>query len=57
VVSTSTTTYVFLGDRWNSGNPSDSRYIWQPLTIKGTTVSTTCATSWNLDITTGNASP
>ncbi len=53
VAGTSTTTYVFLGDRWNSGNLSDSRYIWQPLTIKGTTVSMTCATSWTLDLTTG----
>ncbi len=57
VAGTATTTYVFLGDRWNSGNLSDSRYIWQPLTIKGTTVSMTCATSWSLDVTTGNVGP
>jgi hypothetical protein len=57
VAGSSTTTYVFLGDRWNSGNLSDSRYIWQPLTIKGTAVSMTCATSWSLDLTTGNSGP
>jgi len=55
--STSTTTYVFFGDRWNSNNLTDSRYIWQPLTINGTTVSMTCATSWKIDATTGVVSP
>ena len=53
VVGASATTYLFLGDRWNSGTLSDSRYIWETLTIKGTTVSMTCATSWNLDVTAG----
>jgi hypothetical protein len=48
---------MFLGDRWNSGNLTDSRYIWEPLTINGTTVSMTCATSWKLDVTTGIWSP
>jgi len=57
VVGTSTTTYVFLGDRWNSTNLTDSRYIWQPLTITGTTVSMTCATSWKIDTATGISSP
>jgi hypothetical protein len=53
VVGASATTYLFLGDRWNSGTLSDSRYVWETLTIKGTTVSMTCATSWNLDVTAG----
>ena len=57
VTGTSTTTYVFLGDRWNSGNLTDSRYIWQPMTISGTTVSMTCATSWKIDTSTGIWSP
>jgi hypothetical protein len=57
VTGTSTTTYVFLGDRWNSGNLTDSRYIWQPLTINGTAVSMTCATSWKIDTSTGISSP
>jgi len=57
VTGTSTTSYVFLGDRWNSGNLTDSRYIWQPLTITGTTVSMTCATSWKIDTATGIWSP
>jgi hypothetical protein len=49
VVGSSGTAYMFLGDRWNSNNLTDSRYIWQPLTIKGTAVSMTCPTSWTLD--------
>lgn len=57
VVGSSTTTYVLLADRWNSGNLADSRYIWLPLTINGTTVSTTCATSWKIDTSTGAWSP
>ncbi len=57
VVGTSTTTYMFLGDRWNSNNLTDSRYIWEPLTVSGTTVSMTCATSWKIDAATGIVSP
>jgi hypothetical protein len=57
VVGSSTTTYVLLADRWNSSNLADSRYIWLPLTISGTTVSTTCATSWKIDTSTGAWSP
>ena len=57
VMGSSATTYVLLADRWNSGTLSDSRYIWLPLTINGTTVSTTCATSWKIDATTGVWSP
>ena len=53
VVGSSGTTYVFLGDRWNSNNLADSRYIWLPLTISGTTVSMTCATSWSINVSTG----
>jgi hypothetical protein len=57
VTGSSTTSYVFLGDRWNSGNLTDSRYIWQPLTISGNTVSMTCSTSWKIDASTGILSP
>ncbi|GAA5201731.1 RICIN domain-containing protein [Rugosimonospora acidiphila] len=53
VSGTSTTSYVFLGDRWNSGNLADSRYVWEPLTVSGTTVSMACQTSWTIDPATG----
>ncbi len=57
VVGSSTTTIVLLADRWNSNNLADSRYIWLPLTISGTTVSTTCLTSWKIDAATGVSTP
>ena len=57
VIGSSATTYVLLADRWNSGTLADSRYIWLPLTITGTTVSTTCMTSWKIDAATGVWSP
>jgi hypothetical protein len=53
VSGSSTTSYVFLGDRWNSGNLADSRYVWEPMTISGTTASITCQANWTIDTTTG----
>jgi len=53
VAGSSTTSYLFLGDRWNSGNLADSRYVWEPLSINGTTVSMTCQSSWTVDTATG----
>jgi hypothetical protein len=56
VSGSSTTSYLFLGDRWNSGNLGDSRYVWEPLTINGTTVSMSCPASWTVDTATGTVS-
>jgi hypothetical protein len=53
VSGSSTTSYVFLGDRWNSTNLADSRYVWEPLTISGTTATMTCQASWTIDTATG----
>lgn len=53
VSGSTTTSYLYLGDRWNSSNLSDSRYVWEPLTVNGTTMSITCRTSWTIDTTTG----
>jgi hypothetical protein len=53
VAGSSTTSDIFLGDRWNASNLSDSRYVWEPLTISGTTVSMTCYASWTVDASTG----
>jgi hypothetical protein len=54
VSGSSGTSYIFLGDRWNAGHLADSRYVWEPLTISGTTVSMTCRTSWTIDTATGS---
>jgi hypothetical protein len=53
VSGSSTTSYIFLADRWNSSNLADSRYVWEPLSISGTTASMTCRTSWTIDTATG----
>ncbi|HKT05476.1 MAG TPA: ricin-type beta-trefoil lectin domain protein [Rugosimonospora sp.] len=53
VAGSSTTSYVFLGDRWNSGNLADSRYVWEPLSISGTAVSMSCPANWTIDTATG----
>ena len=53
VSGSSTTSYVFLGDRWNPNNLADSRYVWEPLTISGTTASMSCPASWTVDTATG----
>ncbi len=56
VTGSTTTSYIFLGDRWNSTNLSDSRYVWEPLTISGASVSMTCQSSWTIDTSTGAVS-
>jgi len=53
VAGSSTTGYVFMGDRWNAGDLSDSRYVWEPLTVSGTTASIACRGSWTVDTQTG----
>ena len=53
VSGTTTTSYVFLGDRWNATNLADSRYVWEPLSISGTTVTMTCQANWTIDTATG----
>ncbi len=53
ITGSSGTVCMFMGDRWNPNNLTDSRYIWQPLTLKGTSVSMTCPTSWTLDAAAG----
>jgi hypothetical protein len=53
VAGSSTTSYLFLGDRWNSGNLADSRYVWEPLSVSGTTASISCQASWTVDTATG----
>jgi hypothetical protein len=56
IAGSSTTSYIFMADRWNSGNLADSRYIWEPLTVSGTSASITCRDSWTIDAATGAVS-
>ena len=55
VQGSSTTTYMFMGDRWNASNLGASTYVWQPLAIKGTSLSMSIFhASWTIDTSTGN---
>src|SRR5688500_19213512 len=53
------TTYMFMGDRWSfPKQASAATYVWQPLTISGTSLSMpTYQEAWQVNISTGEASP
>lgn len=53
ITGSSGTTFMFMGDRWNANDLSDSPYIWLPLTVSGTTISMPWYDSWSLNISTG----
>lgn len=54
VTGTGGTTYMYVGDRWNSGNLNDSRQVWLPLTVSGDTVRLPkFYQSWTIDTATG----
>jgi hypothetical protein len=56
VQGSSTTTYMFMGDRWNASNLGASTYVWQPLVVSGTSLSMpTFRASWSIDTSTGKA--
>jgi hypothetical protein len=48
------TSYVYLGDRWNSGALNSSLPIWLPLTIIGSTATLGWHDSWTIDTATGS---
>lgn len=55
VQGTSTTSYLYMGDRWGNsfgGTVNDSRYVWLPLTFP---TSTTMSMSWSPEITVDTA--
>lgn len=42
--------FLFLADRWNPSNLSDSRYVWLPLQMKAGVPSITWHKTWNFSI-------
>ncbi|MEU9287706.1 RICIN domain-containing protein [Streptomyces sp. NPDC048275] len=55
VQGTSSTSYLYLGDRWGNsfgGTVNDSRYVWLPLTFP---TSTTMTMSWSPEVTVDTA--
>lgn len=53
VIGTSGTVNMYMGDRWDAGDITDSTYVWLPLNISGHTISMPNESTWYLDITTG----
>ncbi len=50
------TTYMYMGDRWDSSTRTsfgNSRYVWLPLAVNGTSVSTSYRSGWSIDASTG----
>jgi hypothetical protein len=45
--------FMYMGDRWQSGNLMRSTYVWLPLSISGTTASMKNAVNWVLNPATG----
>jgi len=57
IAGTGGTTYMYMGDRWDSADLptslADSTYIWLPLTISGDTVTMPWYDRWTLNVPTG----
>jgi len=53
IVGTQTTTYIYASDIWNSGNLSQSTYLWLPFTFDGTTWHLSYSAQWSVDLATG----
>lgn len=51
---TQKTTHIFMGDRWDRDELSDSRYMWLPFTIGGAqAASLEWHDVWKIDVNTG----
>ncbi|MEO6924872.1 MAG: family 43 glycosylhydrolase [Bryocella sp.] len=53
VVGTKTTSVIYMGDRWEPKTLWDSRYVWMPLTVSGTTLTLPAPQPWTINIKTG----
>lgn len=42
--------FIFMADRWNSGNLADSRYIWLPILFKDGVPYIKWFDKWNKDV-------
>ena len=56
VQGSGTTSYLYCGDRWNPNQLGDSRYVWLPLTLNGTSASIEYYDSISVDAATGAVS-
>lgn len=55
VTGSSGTTYIYMGDRWLSGQIENSPYIWLPLTVSGNTLSLPWVNDWSINVSAGTS--
>lgn len=53
IQGTKTTTYVYVGDRWQDPDLVGSKYIFLPLNVNGTSLTLDYYDKWQLNLTTG----
>lgn len=58
VVGSKKTTYVYMGDSWDSKGGPDSNYVWLPMTVDtgGKKVTLDYHAQWKIDVATGEVS-
>ncbi|WP_256222289.1 AbfB domain-containing protein [Paenibacillus sp. OK076] len=59
ITGSSTTSYIYMGDRWNPLNLGEHKHIWLPLTLDDSngTASLEWYKEWNIDAVTGTVTP
>lgn len=57
VTGSAGTTFVYMGDRWNTADLGASPYIWLPLQVNGAMVSLSWYDAWSIDMATGLWNP
>ncbi|WP_256336490.1 AbfB domain-containing protein [Paenibacillus sp. OK060] len=59
ITGSNTTSYIYMGDRWNPLNLGEHKHIWLPLTLNDSngTASLEWYKEWNIDAVTGTVSP
>ena len=57
IQGSSTTSYVFMADRWAEGDFCNSMYIWLPLIVDGTSLTVDWYDQWTIDAQTGEWAP
>ena len=53
IVGSQTTTYIYAGDHWTYPQLANSQYIWLPLVVSGTQLTTDYSAGWSLNLGTG----
>ncbi|WP_433923786.1 AbfB domain-containing protein [Paenibacillus taichungensis] len=59
ITGSNTTSYIYMGDRWNPLNLGEHKHIWLPLTLNDSngTASLEWYKEWNIDAVTGTVTP